>query len=289
MINTYDFTISHPDIFKSIKVQDILFLHYKCPQVEKQVQLWTHYNVIAYAFDGLKTFIHGGKSYEISSDKSLFLRKTAYAQERDDVVGWEVLAFCFQDEFLKKVFNEYREFLPLKNLPPAPKDMLFEIQVNETIKAFCYSMIPYFKQKIPLSHTLLELRFKELLFTIFAEPKNAGLLSYAASIVDQYLTPVNEIMEANYMFNLTLNEFAKMSGRSVTTFKRDFLNYYDTSPGKWLTEKRLQRAEFLLSTSPKSVGEISLECGFENLSHFSRVFKEKYTLSPTQYRKKLAN
>jgi AraC-like DNA-binding protein len=136
---------------------------------------------------------------------------------------------------------------------------------------------------------LLELKFKELLFTIFTEPGNAGLLSYVASIADQYKTPIREIMEANFMFHLSVAEFARMAGRSLTTFKKDFYKEYHTSPGKWLTEKRLEFAKLLLETSNDPVGEIALQSGFENISHFSRVFKEKHATSPNQYRKSLTS
>lgn len=164
--------------------------------------------------------------------------------------------------------------------------MLFEINVNETTCAFFYGMVPYFSQKIPPSENLLELKFKELLFNIFSDPANANLLAYVNSIDDQYKTPLWQVMEANYTFNLAIEEFARIAQRSVATFKREFHEYYHTTPGKWLTQKRLEYAKNLLDTSKKNVSEIVDESGFENLTHFSRIFKEKYGLSPIYYRKK---
>jgi AraC-like DNA-binding protein len=216
----------------------------------------------------------------------VFIRKTAYKAENYDFEGWEVLAFCFQDDFLRQVFREYRQYLPLKNLPLPPVDMLIEINVNETTRAFFYSMVPYFSQKIQPSEHLLELKFKELLFNIFSDPANADLLAYINSIDDQYKTPLWQVMEANYTFNLAIDEFARIAQRSVATFKREFYEYYHTTPGKWLTQKRLEYAKYLLDTSKKNVGEVADESGFENLTHFSRIFKEKYGLSPINYRKK---
>jgi transcriptional regulator GlxA family with amidase domain len=147
-------------------------------------------------------------------------------------------------------------------------------------------MVPYFSQKIPPSEHLLELKFKELLFNIFSDPANADLLAYVNSIADQYKTPLWQVMEANYTFNLAIEEFARIAQRSVATFKREFHDYYHTTPGKWLTQKRLEYAKCLLDTSKKNVGEVADESGFENLTHFSRIFKEKYGLSPINYRKK---
>ena len=285
MNNTYDFKVARTDIVKHLAVKDVLLAYYKCPQVEKVLHVFSHYNEIAFTLSGRKTLHHREKSWTLTDNTSLFIRKTAYRAEKYDFEGWEILAFCFPDDFLRQVFREYRKYLPLKNLPPVPPDMLIEISVNETTRAFFYGMIPYFSQSIPPSENLLELKFKELLFNIFSDPANAALLAYVNSIDDQYKTPLWQVMEANYTFNLAIEEFARIAQRSVATFKREFQDYYHTTPGKWLTQRRLEYAKNLLTTSKKNVNAIADESGFENLTHFSRIFKEKYGLSPNYYRK----
>ena len=286
MINTYDFKVAHPDIITQLAVKDMLIVYYKCPQVEKHVNIFTHYNEIVYTLNGRKTIRHGNKTWSLTDDKALFVRKTAYNQEMDEVVGWEVVAFIFQDDFLQEAFKESRQHLSIRNLPATPTDMLIDVNVNETTRAFFYGMIPYFSQKTPPSESLLELKFKELLFNLLSDPANAGFLAYVNSIADQDKTPLWQIMEANYTFNLSISDFARIAQRSLASFKREFHEYYRTSPGKWLTNKRLEYSKLLLDASKKNVSEIAYESGFENITHFSRVFKEKYSLSPLQYRKR---
>lgn len=289
MNNTYDFKVTRPDIIKQLAVKDMLFAYYKCPQVEKVMHVLTHYNEIAFTLSGKKILHHREKSWALTDNTSVFIRRTAYKLEKYDFEGWEILAFCFQDDYLRQVFREYRQYLPLKNLPTPPPDMLIEINVNEATRAFFYGMVPYFSQEIPPSENLLELKFKELLFNIFSDPANADLLAYVNSIDDQYKTPLWQVMEANYTFNLAIEEFARIAQRSVTAFKREFHECYHTTPGKWLTQKRLEYAKYLLDTSKKNVSEIADDSGFENLTHFSRIFKEKYGLSPVYYRKNTNN
>lgn len=286
MINKYDFTLSDPDTFKVFSVKDALFLYWICPQVDKHLKLFNHYNEIVFTLKGKKTFHHNGKSWPLTQDKSLFIRKTAYTTEKHEMVGWEVLAFFFNDEMLKRFFMEYRQHLPIKNLPLPPTDMFVEINMTEIIRGFCYSIVPYFQQKKPPSENLLELKFKEMLFNVFSEPSNAGLLAYVLRIVDQQTTPIWEVMESNYMFNLTIDEYARIAGRSTASFKREFQEYYKTSPGKWLTAKRLEHAKMLITASRKSIGEIVYDSGFENISHFSRIFKQNYGETPLQFRNK---
>jgi AraC-like DNA-binding protein len=287
MNNTYDFKVGRPDIIKQLTVKDMLFAYYKCPQVEKFMHVLTHYNEIVFTLSGKKTIHHREKSWTLTDNTSVFIRKTAYKLEKYDFEGWEVLAFCFQDDFLRQVFREYRQYLPLRNLPPPPSDMLIAININETTRTFFYGMVPYFSQKTLPSENLLELKFKELLLNIFSDPANADLLAYINSIDGQYKTPLWQVIEANYTFRLSIEEFARIAQRSVATFKREFQEYYHSTPGKWLTQKRLEYAKSLLDTSKKNVTEVADESGFENLTHFSRIFKEKYGLSPNNYRKKI--
>ncbi len=177
MINTYDLHISQPERFTQLVVEDMLFVYYRCPQVEKQLKLFTHFNEIAYTLSGKKTIYQGGKSWELTKNKALFFRRAAYKQELDETAGWEVLAYYFKDNFLKKVLDECREQLPLKNLPDPPKEMFIEITVNETARAAFYSILPYFNQKLPPPKNMLKLKFKELLFIILSDSSNAEFLS----------------------------------------------------------------------------------------------------------------
>ena len=58
MYNNFEFIVTHPDIIKQLAVKDMLLAYYKCPQLEKQVNLFLNYNLITYTFRGKKTFHH---------------------------------------------------------------------------------------------------------------------------------------------------------------------------------------------------------------------------------------
>lgn len=286
MENLYDFRIAHPEVFRQLSVRDMLIVYYTCPQVDKVVHVLSHLNEIAFTLSGKKTLHHRNKSWELTENTSLFIRSSAYSQEKYDFEGWKILAFCFTDDFLRRSFSEYRQYLPLKNLPEPCTDMLMDLKVNETTRAFFYAMLPYFSQQVPPTEALLELKFKELLFNLFSDPANLSFLAYSFRIEHQEKIPISEVMEANYTYNLTIGEFAKIAQRSVAVFKREFREKYSMSPGRWLTQKRLDYAKYLLDSTSKNISEITDCSGFENLSHFSRIFREKFAVSPQQYRRK---
>jgi AraC-like DNA-binding protein len=287
-MNIYEFHKANPDVFQQFSVKDVLFLYYKCPQKEKILQLHSPLNQLTFSIGGKKIFHQGEQTYKVSSNTGFLLRRAAFLQEMDDnIQGWELMAFYLKDDYLKKVFNEFRPHLPLNNLPPLEKDMVLVMDINSRIRNCYLSMIPYFKQAEPIPENILEIKLKELLYNVFINPKNRNIISYINSLADGYKTPIWDIMEANYMYNLKLSEYAQLAGSSISSFKREFEKFYGTTPGKWLIEKRLERTKMVIGTSKKTIGTIAFENGFNNISHFSRVFKSRYGNSPIDYRNSL--
>jgi AraC-like DNA-binding protein len=90
-----------------------------------------------------------------------------------------------------------------------------------------------------------------------------------------------DFMEKNYMFNLPLEKFGYLTGRSLTTFKKDFGKAFGSTPGKWLTQKRLELARYHISEKKRKPSDVYLDVGFEDLSHFSFAFKKHFGYNPT--------
>lgn len=88
-------------------------------------------------------------------------------------------------------------------------------------------------------------------------------------------------MEKNFKHNIPLEQLATASGRSLSTFRRDFIQEFGTTPSRWLIARRLEEA-YRLITSGKHPGEILIELGFESFSHFTRCFKQRFGMLPSQ-------
>ena len=82
------------------------------------------------------------------------------------------------------------------------------------------------------------------------------------------------------MFNMSIEKFGYLTGRSLTTFKRDFRKAFNTTPQKWLTRKRLESANYQIFEKHRKPSDVFLEVGFENLSHFSFAFKKQFGYYP---------
>ena len=155
------------------------------------------------------------------------------------------------------------------------------LNTSETLNSFFVSMFAYFSQTREPDQSLLELKFRELILTLADNPQNAELLSYFCSLMQEpQSVSLQRVMDDNFCFNLKLEQYAALSNRSLSAFKRDFQKQFNSTPGKWLLEKRLSHAMHLLCNMKRTVSEAAFESGFENPSHFSRSFKERFGTPP---------
>ncbi|WP_343605345.1 helix-turn-helix domain-containing protein [Fluviicola sp.] len=159
----------------------------------------------------------------------------------------------------------------------SPKIHLFN---NHPLLESCLaSLIPYFEMK-QLPENIAELKITEAI----------SILRAIDDEIDQVLTNFEEpgkidlaaYMEKNFMFNLPLEKFGYLTGRSLTTFKRDFTRVFSTTPQRWLTQKRLELAHYQLLEKKRKPIDVCYEVGFENLSHFSFAFKKHFGYTPTE-------
>ncbi len=90
------------------------------------------------------------------------------------------------------------------------------------------------------------------------------------------------LLESHDLLHLSVSDLAHISGRSLSSFNRDFKEIYKTPPKKWLQEKRLTRARDLLDQEELSVTETALEVGYENISNFIKAFKLRFGQTPKQ-------
>ncbi|MET0463226.1 MAG: helix-turn-helix domain-containing protein [Chitinophagaceae bacterium] len=173
-----------------------------------------------------------------------------------------------------------KEFYSNRNVKPVPLKFprIFVFNDHPLLESCLASLIPYFEMK-DLPEDIAALKITEAISILrtldkeidhvlanFEEPGKINLVDY---------------MEKNFMFNLPLEKFGYLTGRSLTTFKRDFKKAFDTTPQRWLTQKRLELAHYHLAEKKKKPVDVCYEVGFENLSHFSFAFKKQFGYAPT--------
>jgi len=140
------------------------------------------------------------------------------------------------------------------------------------------SLVPYFDMK-EIPENIASLKITEAISILRAI--DADIDNMLANFEEPGKIDLVGYMEKNFMFNMPMEKFGYLTGRSITTFKRDFKKAFNTTPQRWLTQKRLELAHYQFVEKHKKPIDVCYEVGFENLSHFSYAFKKQFGYAPT--------
>ncbi|UKN00449.1 AraC family transcriptional regulator [Paracrocinitomix mangrovi] len=268
--------------FNRFQYDDTVCLEYTCPIEADNIGIFSKNDYLVYVLSGKKTYVTPSGEWTLQPGQVLYLKKGAEIihQYFDD--AYCMLAFFLSDDLIKDVFNEEKNKHTLKINKDCAPFVGREVQSTEYLEGFFYSMLNYFRGIDRPPDNILLLKLKELLITLMNA--DANLTSYFSELSQTDKPSIQHIMENNFCFNLKLEEFAELSHRSLSSFKRDFQKIYNESPGKWLKNKRVERAANLLKNTDLSVTQVAFDAGFEDLSHFSKAFKSIIGVTPTDFR-----
>ncbi len=269
--------------YNKIVGPDYLFAEYKCPIETETFQLVTELNIITYVVSGRKDWYASGKLYAIKEGDALFVRKGAYTTRQYFDVDHCLLTCFVSDDFIRNFVRENKD-AGLSANPEAVQDKIFVLDVNDTLKVLFNSMFSYLKMGSGIPRNLVVLKFKELLFNLVLNPKHEKISRLFNELNLETRSDFDYVMTKNFQYDLELEDFARLCGRSLSTFKRDFKNFYNQTPGKWISERRLEYAKTLLMSSDMNVSEVCYASGFKNPSHFNKVFRQRYQVPPKQFR-----
>ena len=286
MTNFSDYVRSHPEQLRQFCCKEILFLMLDCPPEFVKGENWNNYNIFAHVLTGGKRMSSREKSWDLERGSTVFVKKGGLTVERTSYEPFCVLMFFVPDDYLRSFIHEYTELSFPVNSLPLSNDRVLSIYHTPVMGAFYESILSYFSTGTRPAEHLLELKFKELLLNIITNEKNSELTRYLHKLAETNHDDLQYIMESNCYYNMQLHEYARLCHRSLSSYKRDFYNHFGVSPGRWLLEKRLNRAAYLLSHSDDPITGIACESGFMNITHFNRVFKKHFGLAPLQYRKR---
>lgn len=281
MLNLYEAVRSNPGINK-LEIGDFLFAEYTCGIGDEKIGIWAHTDYLVNVATGKKTWHTLDGVWAAKRGDSLFFKKGAAIVNQHFEVEFCLLTFFVPDHLIRSTIKEIAGSLVDLPVDAPPIKSAAWVETDVTLAAFFQSIRTYLAGKEKPSEALLRLKLKELIVSLLTSGKNPALAAYFRTLGDA--PAVGEIMETNFRFNLSLEEFARLSHRSLSSFKRDFQTRFQESPGKWLLQKRLDYASALLGNSKMNVTEIAFESGFEDVSHFSRVFKERFGVPPLSYR-----
>lgn len=272
--------------FNRFEFQESVCLEYTCPIDADQVGVFSKNDYVVHVLSGKKTYKTVNGEWTLGEGQTLYLKKGAEIIHQFFDDEYCMLGFFITDDLIRETYKEIRGKASLQIEKDPVSFSAAQVETTNFLEGYFHSMLNYFRgENRPPDHILV-LKLKELLITLMNS--NPLITSYFNYMADTDKPSMEHIMEQNFCFNLKLEEYAELSHRSLSTFKREFMNFYKTSPGKWLSERRVHYAANMIVNSNLSVSQIAFESGFEDLSHFSRVFKKVMGTNPTNYKKTMA-
>ena len=223
------------------------------------------------AYDGKKNYSMEPGDYCIAR-KNHLIRYTKYKDGNE----FEKIIITLDEAFLKKFLQRH----PYESIETANNDSFLYIPENKLIKNFILSLEPYYTGDLQIDEDFADIKREELLLILLKSAPEFTHILFNFGIPDKI--DLEEYMNKNFRFNLSLDKFAFFTGRSLSSFKRDFRKTFGLSPGIWLKKKRLDEAFFMIREQNQKPSDVYVEVGFEDFSHFSFSFKKQFGVSPSQ-------
>lgn len=244
------------------------------PEISSEEFIPEH--MFLYLNKGFITGYDGNKKYTMDAGSYCIVKKNHLARysKYKDEGKFEKIVIIYDEQFLKKFKEKYSIAYKRYNSNKA----FFIPQKTELIQYFIESLAPYYNSSGKIDVTFADLKREELLLILLKSNPNLPSILFDFGIPGKI--DIEAFMNNNYKFNVSIKSFAYLTGRSLSSFKRDFEIIFNDTPRKWLLKKRLEEARFLIEKKRKKPSEIYLDLGFEDLSHFSFAFKKVYGYSP---------
>jgi AraC-like DNA-binding protein len=155
----------------------------------------------------------------------------------------------------------------------------------------CFRTSTYVRELMPfMLNNASDILFKEaaILNTLASQLdryENDSNSKHANAPIKQYeldkIIAIGVFVQQNLSENLTINSLVRMSGLGPSKLQMGFNYLYETSVNNYITEKRLEKAAELLHTNEMNISEIVYQIGFNSRSYFSKIFKRRYGISPS--------
>lgn len=196
----------------------------------------------------------------------------------------EIVIVTFYSDILKKIYD--RE-LPL--LLQAPKNIISnksseKINNDFLIQKYIEGLLFYFENPALVNEDILILKVKEILLLLAQTQKVEAIQVILSQLFSPATYTFKQIIEAHLFSQSTIEELAKETNLSLSSFKREFAKLYNDTPANYIKTKKLERAAEMLLASSERISDIAFGCGFNDLANFTKSFSEKYNTTPTSYR-----
>lgn len=257
----------------------VIFYSYLSAERKEKVCFWNDHTLILQV-SGQFTIETSGQTISMAGGDMLLIGKNQVGTlTKTPLPGanYETVVISLQEALLRKIVLEEKLEADRKYI--GPPNVL--IPSNEFLQGYFQSIIPYARRSgATMTDEMGILKVKEIVkLLLISLPQ---LRNFLFDFSEPHKIDLERFMLSNFQFNVPVEKFAQLTGRSLASFKRDFQKTFGSPPRHWLQDKRLTAAKYLIEIKCQKPSAIYLDLGFKSLSHFSHSFKKKFGKAPAE-------
>ncbi|MFC5701884.1 helix-turn-helix domain-containing protein [Cohnella faecalis] len=199
---------------------------------------------------------------------------------------FERITLVFKREFIEGIFPGNHSFDVLSCFLKDRHMLTFSGYEQSFIEKLFDKMISEFTKQPPGYEFYLKTLLFELLIFIYRHLESSQTKAYSEenNIVNRKIFDIVDFLNRNYDKQHTIRDISSRFFISPSYFCKSFRDSTGFTFTEYLNNVRIKEARVLLTQTGMKVADVAEKVGFENLTHFGRVFKEITGLSPLKYR-----
>lgn len=162
---------------------------------------------------------------------------------------------------------------------------VIKVDIEPLMNSFIESIDFILENPSIADENLIVTKLKELIILLSKSHNSKSINEFITSLFSTHEYNYKEIIETHIYSDLSLEQIAVLCGMSISTFKRTFKEYYNDTPAHYFRKMKLLKAADLLKNTSLRITEICYDCGFNDISHFSKLFVTEFKTSPSDFRK----
>ncbi|WP_299628376.1 AraC family transcriptional regulator [uncultured Tenacibaculum sp.] len=270
-----------------VEIQGTKFLEYFSESnIDKRCVESTQY-VLSFVINGIKAIVTDKGKIIVNRNECVLIGKgnTIMSERIPDSNNqpYQNLLFFLSDDFIQGFYTKHQKIIKsnnnLNNYIGVAKT-----EVDPFISNLLISALMIINNKALHSKNILNLKLEELLLYLIKSNHSNNFKILLHQTIQEKKVEFRATILKNINHTYLIEDYAHLTSRSVSSFKRKFKETFGESAGKYFRKQKLLSSKSLLKTTDKTIKEIAFEVGYDTSSHFIRAFKSEFKTTPTQYR-----
>ena len=195
----------------------------------------------------------------------------------------EIIIVYFYPEILQHIYgnNIPKVFNSSHTIQVNPVE---RIKSGDVLQSYVKSLQAYFKDPGLINDEAITIKLRELIHILINSDTSGEIKSILGDLFNTNEYEFKEVVHANIFEDISIEDLAFLTGLSLSSFKRKFKSVFNISPGQYIKAKRLEKGKDLLANTNLRISEVAYDCGYNDVSYFSKSFTSLFKISPSAYR-----